>query len=463
MNYQDTKRTLDIASWIIVAAVFITMSWLTSEGYGVLGSSVIILTTFILVFAIRRVVTSRLNSRFYRKILQSGNTGHMNAFIERVRTCFTLPDFINAIRENLEMTLDAAVILIKSNTWEPVYSSPATLTADPSLLNMLKRNFRELSEGFGYMDENFSLGMGGRDSRGVLIFCKGYYLFIFTRSAADVDPNVYRVLYAEVQIFFDRVITVSRLFEIAALSKEWRLIAETQQSFLPKKLPEHPKLKLAAYFRPLVHVSGDFYDAIKIDDDRVLLVMGDVSGKGLGAALIMGIAINTIRTTGDKTNLVQLLKTVDSAIRDMNFDDKYTVLFLGIADLKKNTLSYINAALPDQYLVVKTIRGTAVKRLESNHGIVGLVPIDEVEVEEVELRTDDVIILSSDGLTELENDEGIPLDQSPEWQRVIDEAHDMDAEELIERLATLGETYIGQRALRDDITILIGKVGRLWD
>ena len=87
----------------------------------------------------------------------------------------------------------------------------------------------------------------------------------------------------------------------------------------------------------------------------------------------------------------------------------------------------------------------------------------EIAIEEVELRTDDVIILSSDGLTELESEDGMPLEASQEFTRLLGEANDIDAEELVERLATLGETFVGGAALKDDITILSAKVGRLWD
>jgi serine phosphatase RsbU (regulator of sigma subunit) len=328
---------------------------------------------------------------------------------------------------------------------------------------MLKRNFRELSEGLVFVDERYDLTMSNSGARGFFVFCKGYYFFVFSRVCSYVDQDAYRILYGELLIFFDRVLTVARLFDIAALTKEWRLIAETQRTFLPEMLPEQPKLSLAAYWRPLVNVSGDYYDALRIDDDLTLLVLGDVSGKGLSAALIMGIVINTIRAANDKTDLAALVRACDSAIRGMGFEDKYTVLFLGLVDVGKKRLRYVNAALPDQFIVVRTVKGPVVKRLSSNCGIIGLVPIDSVEIEEIEIRTDDAIVLTTDGLTEIESADGVVLDQSPEFGRLMATAIDIGADELVERLATLGETYVADKKLRDDITILSAKVGRLWD
>jgi serine phosphatase RsbU (regulator of sigma subunit) len=463
LDYRSRKAAFSFISWLAAAALFTSFTLYTSQGYGLLGGGLIAGAFFMVSFLGRQSLFRRADDALYRAAFSRGSTKLLSQFTERVRTCFTMPEFIAAIREDLERALDASVVLIKSNTWDLVYASPASLTADPGMLPALKKNYRELSDGIGYLDDRYALTVKTQSARGFFILGRGYYFFVFSRACTGVDQDAYRILHAEIIIFFDRVLTVSRLFQIAALSKEWRLIADTQRTFLPQKLPEHPKLSLSAYFRPLVNVSGDFYDAIPIDADRTLLVMGDVSGKGLAAALIMGIAINTIRAANDKQDLASLVRKCDNAIREMGFDDKYIVLFLGLADLKKNTLRYVNAAMNDQFLVVRTVRGPVIKRLESNNSIIGLLPFTDITVDETELRTDDILILSTDGLTELENEEGTVLEESNEFTRLLSEANNIDIDDLVDRLATLGESYIGGKALKDDITILAAKVGRLWD
>lgn len=463
MEYRAARSASAFATWVVAAAAFGALMLLSGPGLGFAATAVAAAVTFMWLFVARRAAFARVDERLRALILGQGPSRLASGFVERVRTCFTLQEFVAAVRESLERDLDASVILIQSNTWDVVYSSPAALTADPGLVPALKRNYRELSEGLVFMDDRMGLTVSNSGARGFFVLCKGYYFFVFTRLAPYIDLDVYRVLHGELLIFFDRVLTVTRLFEIAALTKEWRQIAETQKGFLPEILPEQPKLSLAAYWRPLVNVSGDYYDALRLDDDRTLLVMGDVSGKGLGAALVMGIVVNTIRAARDKSNLPALVRSCDQAIRGMGFDDKYTVMFLGLVDVKRKRFSYINAAMPEQYVVARTVRGPAVKRLESNCGIVGLVPVTEVVAEEIELRTDDVIVLSTDGLTELENADGVPLDESPDFKRLTGEALELSVDELVERLATLGETYVRDRKLRDDITILAAKVGRLWD
>ena len=463
MDYRRARTLASASTWSIAAVMFGGFIFAATVGAGFVGTSVAAGITFLILFAARRGIFVTLDEHLYHTILGQGTTGLIADFVERVRTCFTMPEFVAAIRESLEKSLDASVVLIRSNTWDVLYASPATLTADPGLVPTLKRNFRELSEGLVFVDSAFNLTVNNEGARGFFIFCKGYYFFVFTRICPYVDQDAFRVLYGELLIFFDRVLTVARLFDIAALTKEWSQIADTQRSFLPEVLPEQPKLSLAAYWRPLVNVSGDYYDAIRIDDDRTLLVMGDVSGKGLGAALVMGIVINTIRAANDKTDLAGLVRACDDAIRGMGFEDKYTVLFLGLVDVGSKRLRYVNAAMPEQFLVVRTIKGPVIRRLGSTCGIVGLVPIDSVEVEDIDLRTDDVLVLTTDGLTEIVNADGIAIDQSPEFTKLMNGALDTTADELVDRLATLGETWVADKKLRDDITILTVKVGRLWD
>ena len=463
MDYRRAKSTASAVSWVITALVFSLIVFVAGAQSGLVGTAVSALAAFLILFVVRRGIFSRLDDRIYRNIIGKGTSKLVLDFVERIRTCFTMPEFVTAIRESLERSLDASVVLIRSNTWDVVYSSPATQTSDPGLVPMLKRNYRELSEGLVFMDDGLNLTVSNEGARGFFVLCKGYYFFVFSRVCPYVDYDVYRVLYGELLIFFDRVLTVAKLFDIAALTKEWRQIAETQRTFLPEMLPEQPKLTLASYWRPLVNVSGDFYDALRIDDDRTLLVMGDVSGKGLAAALVMGIVMNTIRVAADKTNLAALVRACDDAIRSMGLEDKYVVMFLGLVDVGSKRLRYINAAMPEQFVVVRTVKGPVVKRLASNCGIVGLVPITTVDVEEMEIRTDDVIVLTTDGLTEIESADGVAFDQSAEFHKLMGSAVDISIDDLVDRLATIGETYVADKKLRDDITILGAKVGRLWD
>lgn len=463
MEFWTLQSLIRNLVWIVGTVLYGVITYFVTDGFSFTASWFMSALLFFVWLLFLENFQSRLENSAYQKIKARKANALLTQFIARIGTCFTFQEFASAIREELEMQFDATVLLIRSSTWEIIYNSTTTIGNQESTKEILKKNFFELSEGFGFLDDNLNLTSIKTDSRGFFIYCKGYYIFFITRMAERVDSDIYRILYAELLLFFDRVLTVSRLFEIAALSKEWHLIAETQRSFLPRELPEHPLMKMATYFRPLINVSGDFYDVIKIDNDRMLVVLGDVSGKGLGAAMVMGIVINAIRTASNKTNLPAIITKCDAAIHEMGFDDKYTVLFIGLIDFTVKKLFYVNAAMPDQFQIVQTIKGPVIKRLESNASLIGLVPLDQIPVSETEIRSNDVIILTTDGLLELENEEGKLFEQHPDTLKLLYKSIEMNIEDTVEQLATLGEVYAGKKQLRDDITILGIKMERLWD
>ena len=131
---------------------------------------------------------------------------------------------------------------------------------------------------------------------------------------------------------------------------------------MPQVLPEPRRLRLAAYFRPLVNVSGDYYTALPIDDHKTLLMLGDVSGKGLPAALIMGLVMNTVKIMENKEDLVSIVYAVDKAIKGMKLQDKYTVLFISVVDTQKMTIRYVNASMSDPRIITRSPDGYTIPR-----------------------------------------------------------------------------------------------------
>ena len=171
MDYRRAKTTVSAVSWTIAALAFATIVFIASARSGIVGTAVSSVVAFVMVFIARRAISSSLDDRLYRLILGRGVSKLFMDFVERIRTCFTMPEFVSAIRESLELSLDASVVLIRSNTWEVVYSSPAALTADPGLVPTLKRNFRELSEGLVFMDERLNLTVSSQGARGFFVLC----------------------------------------------------------------------------------------------------------------------------------------------------------------------------------------------------------------------------------------------------------------------------------------------------
>jgi serine phosphatase RsbU (regulator of sigma subunit) len=447
MTYRTARGMVEIGTMGAAALAFLVVPLVAAEGLAFFPAIAVGAAAF----------------TAYSLSFRGRETRIIMEFTERIGVCFTVIDLVDAIREKLELAADMGAILMKSASWEVVYRSPSAAASDPKLALALGPRFRDRPDGTYFMTEDYAPAKGNSGARGFLVCARGFHLFVLTRLCSQIEPEAFRTLAGELRIYFDRVLTISGLFEVASLSKEWQLIAETQRSFLPRRLPSPRKLDLSVFYRPLVNVSGDYYDAIQVDEDRTLLVVGDVSGKGLAAALIMGIIVNTIRVAADKTDLAALVRGVDAAVRDMGFDDKYTVMFLGLADTAKRTLRYVNAAMADPIIITQTAMGPKVVRLEPTMGLVGLVPIEEVVVEELPLRTDEILLLATDGVTEVADASGARLGETEFFERSLSQASKQGAADFIASVSAMLYSFVGDSPLKDDVTVLAAKVGRLWD
>ena len=224
-------------------------------------------------------------------------------------------------------------------------------------------------------------------------------------------------------------------------------------------MPDIPHLKIAAYYRPLVNVSGDYYTVLPIDSSRTLLMLGDVSGKGLPAALIMGLVMNTVKIMENKNDLVGLIKAVDKAIKGMHLQDKYTVLFLGIVDTELMKISYINASMSDPIILTRAPDGYRIKSLASNASLVGIIDMDDVSVSEQRLFRGDTILLATDGVSEVMDDSGVELGDTDIFKDTLISSASKSPQQFVDDVVDLIMRYNGDKRLHDDITMMVVKVG----
>ena len=230
-------------------------------------------------------------------------------------------------------------------------------------------------------------------------------------------------------------------------------------SFLPHDIPEIPHLKIATYYRPLVNVSGDYYSILPISSSKTLLMLGDVSGKGLPAALIMGLVMNTVKIIENKEDLVSMIQSVDRAIKNMHLQDKYTVLFLGIVDTEAMKITYINASMSDPIILTRSPEGYRIKSLASNASLVGIIDMDDVTVSEHRLFRGDSILLATDGVSEVMDDNGVELGDTELFKQTLQSGASKQPQQFVNDIVDLIMKYNGDKRLHDDITMMIAKVG----
>ncbi len=392
--------------------------------------------------------------------LESGETVILNDFIDKLRFCYSLEDFYSVISEYLEVKGDCSVLLVDRSKNYILYNSPDRLTTSESTREKLDSHFTDTwSDGYYFFDKHIGITSKYKKSRGFFLCSEKQHLYVFCKYTRLFDLDVYDRLFEEYKHFIVRTRTISELSEISATTKEWEQLAETQQSFLPQEIPNIPKLKIATYFRPLVNVSGDYFSILPIDQNKTLLMLGDVSGKGLPAALIMGLVMNTVKIIEDKEDLVGVVHAVDKAIKGMHLQDKYTVLFLGVVDTEKMRIRYINASMSDPIILSPAPDGYRLKPLTSNASLVGIIDMDDLKIDEKRLFRGDSILIATDGVSEVMDDNGVELGDTDIYRKTIIAGAAKSPQEFVDDVVDLIMKYNGDKKLHDDVTMMIAKVG----
>ncbi len=418
---------------------------------------------FAVASVIASLATSFLTRRIRERVYAETETSLFDTFINRLRFCYTRENLIETIQQALEYKADCSVLLTNTDTDLVIYNSTASFVSDPDVYKKLVHRFSpnwidHWGENIYFLDSDMQMTSEQKKARALLIAYSSMRLFIICRYIRSIEPEIFPRLFIEFKNYSGREKTLSQLLYYSELAQEWQMVASTQRAFLPRAIPLLNQLEIGVYFRPLVNVSGDYYDIIPINEKKTLIVTGDVSGKGLAAALVMGVVINTIRIMEDKEDLANLIFAVDTAIKRMNLLDKYTVVFLGLIDTETMTIRYVNASMEAPMILTQAAEGYKIKTLESNCPLVGIIDIDSVSVAEKPLYRNDLLLITTDGIPEITNEEGIELGSNEVYIETIKSFASSDASTIVTKIADFGLNYSASKAFRDDTTILAVKL-----
>lgn len=190
----------------------------------------------------------------------------------------------------------------------------------------------------------------------------------------------------------------------AAMKKELELASEMQSMLFPSKLPNDNKLDTAAFYLPHQQVGGDYYDFIWLNENECAFCVADVSGKGIAAALLMSNFQANLRILfNHTTSLTELVRELNVKVMSSAKGEKFITLFIAKYNLVTRTLTYINAAHNPPLLAT----GNSISTLKI--GCTGLGMFEDIpKIKEgiVNITPDTRIVCYTDGLVELENDNG---------------------------------------------------------
>lgn len=234
------------------------------------------------------------------------------------------------------------------------------------------------------------------------------------------------------------------------LEQELAVAQLIQQNFLPKELPQLAGWQVAAYYGPARTVGGDFYDFIELPDGRYGLVVGDVTDKGIPAAMVMAATRSVLRASAQRLQEpgVVLARVNDSLCPDIP-ENMFVTCFYGVLDPATGHLRYANAGhnLP----LVRS--GSESSELRATGMPLGLMPGMNYEERETTIAPDATVLLYSDGLVEAHDPEREMFGTARAVEVL---AADREAEPLIgDLLGALEQFGAGHQEQEDDITLVV--------
>jgi sigma-B regulation protein RsbU (phosphoserine phosphatase) len=265
------------------------------------------------------------------------------------------------------------------------------------------------------------------------------------------------------------------------LENELTIAKEVQEQLFPHENVQLASLEVHGFFRPARTVSGDYYDFLTLDSDRLVLAVGDISGKGISAALLMATIHSAVRayslqdipvlrepatvgaTAGSNVVVASPTRTLDvspgALLQLLNHQlyestppEKYATLFLGIYNGAERKFTYSNGGhLPP---IIMSQDGS-IRRLECGGTVVGLFDQVSYEEESVELGRGEIFLAYTDGVTEPENEFGEFGEQ-----RLIDlvrENRDLPLPRITEIVTAAVDDWIGADEQPDDVTLVLAR------
>jgi phosphoserine phosphatase RsbU/P len=213
---------------------------------------------------------------------------------------------------------------------------------------------------------------------------------------SKLDRQILDALAADAASILDNARLVERERERQRLEQEINIARDIQQALLPKDFREFPHLAVNGYNLPCLSVGGDYFDVFPLSDNRTAFLLADVSGKGLGAALVTTMLKGALSGMTLGTDPARVINHVNNFLCHHAEVGRYATMFFGVLD-EDGHLEFINAGHPSPFLIR---RGVAEEAFTEGSYPVGLVPEAEYTAACLKLEPGDTLVLFSDGVTE---------------------------------------------------------------
>jgi serine phosphatase RsbU (regulator of sigma subunit) len=245
------------------------------------------------------------------------------------------------------------------------------------------------------------------------------------------------------------------------LEQQTELARQVQMDLLPPAKFSVQNLSFAAECVPAWQVGGDFYDVFSGEHGKVAVVLGDVSGKGLPASVVVGLLLGAVRASDWMSGTAEheaSSQRLSELIRTRTALERFASLFWCYFEPETQTLRYINAGHPPPMLVKRNAAGEAeIVLLEEGGPVLGVVPGATYHQGHVSAHPGDLLVVYSDGVVEATNVEGEQFEEE-RLHEVIRQNSTRQPVEIRDLVLEQVHRFLGEQRAQDDLTLVVGRI-----
>ncbi len=405
-----------------------------------------------------------VDRRFFREAYKAEQI--LSDLSEQVRSILDRDTLLQTVARKIAESLHVdrvAVLLRDGGVFRPAlargYPAPLDLAISaesPAVQQLLDSDERPPSDRLPQLDSQLLLPLSSRKE------LLGFISLGPKKSEepySPTDTSLLRSVAAQTGLALENARLSEAIAEEVAqrelLHREIEIAREVQQRLFPQSLPEVAALDYAGHCRPARGVGGDYYDFLALASGRLGLAIGDVSGKGIPAALLMASLQASVRGQSQSAsgNIAELMSNVNRLVCDATPENRYATFFYGQFDPATRRLIYVNGGHNPPIL----LRGAEVLRLEKGGPPIGLFRFSRYEQDEIDLLPGDLLVLFTDGISEAENS------SEEEWGEaaLIETARACSRfapAETISRIMRAADAFASGAPQHDDMTLVVARV-----
>jgi len=246
----------------------------------------------------------------------------------------------------------------------------------------------------------------------------------------------------------------------ASVNREMEIAREVQERLFPQAMPMLDGATVAGACRPAQGVGGDYYDVFPLQDGRLGLAIGDVSGKGISAALLMASLRASLRgvTLDSPREFAKLMDKVNRLVYEASADNRYATFFFSALDPATHVLECVNAGHNAPLILRQTPHGPQILRLEADGPVVGLLPLAPYTEQRVQLLPGDLLVTYTDGISEAMTRHDEEWGEDRMMAAAAAAPPTASADEILRHIFAEADRFTAGAPQHDDMTLLILKL-----